>query len=446
MKILTILISSLAWLLAACTTSGSTTPHVSSETPTIAENKNQSPIHTITSHPSLTPYPTLSQTQTSQPSPTFTYTSTPTMAPQLAFGKIHMMDAQHGWAWAMTGRLLRTIDGGKTWIDRTPGGYYSNDGFFLDAQNAWLPVHLLADFNRIGLLRTIDGGQSWVQYPQGPASGLYFVDAQHGWAVSGDIAAGSVFFSLSQTKDGGKTWAPISVKTQESEAGFPPGTIHLCNICNDAFYYDPSRLMIIYGDLGTLEPTGAVRTKVTFDMGNTWQTKNLPLPQGESDALVAPNLPVFFNNNDGLLPVHLLKNNEGSFSEQKMVFYATSDGGASWSQLPNILDSVQWFTSIQVDPSYDIFIICGSSLCASHDMARTWQTLSSNLDFTPTDTHAVSEIDFIDSATGWALVQGNEATSLYQTTDGGLYWVLLSPLLVPAPPPTVTIDTSIPTP
>jgi photosystem II stability/assembly factor-like uncharacterized protein len=360
---------------------------------------------------------------------------------------IHMLNVQDGWAWTMNGQLLHTADGGESWIDRTPAGYQSGDfGFFLDALHAWLPVYL-ADSNRFGLLYTADGGQSWVQYPSSPPSGLHFVNTLDGWAVSADVGAGNVYFSLSQTSDGGKTWAPIPVMPPSLEPGLPPGTIHLCNICNDAFYYDPSRMVIIYGDLGSMEPGGAVRMEVSFDLGKTWQSLNLPLPQGESDALVVPNPPVFFGDGQGILPIHLLKvNQDGSYSMQALVFYATADRGASWSQLPSVLDSTEWFSTIQVDPSGDIFIICGDTLCTSQDMARSWQTLGSNLNFASTDTHSVSNIDFVNSTTGWVLVQENETRSLYQTTNGGLHWRLLSPILVPAAPATVTIDTSIPTP
>jgi photosystem II stability/assembly factor-like uncharacterized protein len=359
---------------------------------------------------------------------------------------IHMLDVQDGWAWTTSFQLLHTTDGGLSWIDRTPTGYQYGDGFFLDAQHAWLSLYL-SESNRFGLLYTDNGGQSWVEYPEAPMSGIHFANTLDGWAVSPDVGAGNVYFTLSQTSDGGKTWAPIPVMPPSPEPGLPPGTIHLCNICNDAFYYDPRRMVIVYGDLGSMEPGGALRMEVSFDLGNTWQSLNLPLPQGETDALVAPAAPVFFGDGQGILPIHLIKMNpDGSLGEQKMVFYATSDGGASWSQLPTLLDSMQWYASVQVDQAGDVFIICGNSLCASHDMARTWQTLSSNLDFTSTDTRSVSEVDFVNSSTGWVLVQENETSSLYQTSDGGLHWELLSPILEPAAPPTVSIDTSIPTP
>ncbi len=404
--------------------------------------------------PQTTPVPTTPATiDTSTPPPTQgskAYTATPppaTQTPVAGFNSLHMTDAQNGWAWDANGRLLHTADGGQTWVDRTPPGYqFTDSGFFLDAQTAWLPVYL-SDNNQFGLLHTADGGQSWLQYPQGPASGLHFADALHGWAVSGDVGAGNVYFSLSQTSDGGKTWAAIPVKPQSPEPGLPPGTIHLCNICNDAFYYDPARMLIAYGDLGSMEPGGALRLQVSFDLGNTWQTIDLPLPAAESAALVAPNPPVFSVGGQGLLPIHLLKTSpDGSFGEQRLVFYATSDGGASWTQLPTLLDGVAAFTPIDVVAAQDAFVICGSSLCASHDGANTWQQVASNFDFTSTDTRAVTSLDFVNGTTGWLLVNENEANNLYATTDGGAHWTQLSPLMAHGAPPSVTIDTTIPTP
>lgn len=407
-----------------------------------------SPNAQTTSSPT-TPYvvnpATLAPTTTTKAVPITSPSPSEVPAPPLAM--IQMVDTQAGWAWSATGRLLNTADGGQTWIDRTPEGYQQTDsGFFLDGQTAWLPVYL-PDSNRFGLLYTADGGESWAEYPQGLASGLHFSDALNGWAVSGDVGAGNVYFYLSQTSDGGKTWAPIPVKPQESESGLPPGTIHLCNICNDAFYYDPGRMIIIYGDLGSMEPRGSVSMEVSFDLGNNWQKETLPLPQAESDALVSPNPPIFYNDRDGLLPVHLVKMNpDGSYGEQRIIFYSTSDGGASWSLLPAKLDDVPLYRSIQVASSQDAFTICGNALCVSHDLARTWQHVTSDLDFSSSDTHSISALDFISDSTGWVLVLKNETTSLYKTIDGGVHWTLMIPLLIPSYPPTVIIDTSIPTP
>jgi photosystem II stability/assembly factor-like uncharacterized protein len=420
------------------------------------QSRQNSPSQTITAQPgTITPSPVQpTETAIAVPPtipPTVTETTTPvpaTAVPAPSFVFIEMIDEQVGWAWSTTGQLLRSADGGSTWMDRTPEGYqppfYS--GFFLDGQTGWMPVYL-QESNRIGLLHTTDGGQDWTEYPFGPGPGIHFADALNGWAVSEDVGAGNIYYTISQTSDGGKTWVPVPVKAPSPEPGLPPGTIHLCNICNDAFYYDPGRMVIVYGDMGSMEPTGFVSMEVSINLGNSWVKQSLPLPKGEADALVAPDPPVFLDNKDGLLPVHLINmNTDGSYNEQNMVFYASQDGGKSWALLSGEVKAVPLFTHIQDDLSQDVFVIGEKNLYVSHDRARTWESVTSVLDLTMSDTRSVTGLNFVNANTGWVLIMENEVTSLYKTGDGGVHWTQLSPLLTPGSPPIVTIDTSIPTP
>jgi photosystem II stability/assembly factor-like uncharacterized protein len=364
-----------------------------------------------------------------------------------------MLDANNGWAWTNSGQMLRTADGGQTWMDRTPGEAVGPEGsFFLDSQTAWQPFLVKAS-SRFGLLHTRDGGQTWTQVsygPQnflGPALILHFTDALNGWAVTGDGGAGSFDYSLSRTQDGGKTWAPIPVKAPTAEAGWLPGTVHICSGCEDSFYYDPERILIVHGDEAAMESTGAVRMQVSFDLGDSWMTRALPLPKDTPDAAVGSAYPTFFSGGNGLMPVQLIKtDNNGNTIYQHLAFYATQDGGANWSLLPGVLDEVSMNPQMQVISPKDIFVLCGSALCASHDGAQTWQQLASNLDLTQTDTRSASAMDFVDAATGWALIQLNENPLLYKTTDGGVTWNQLNPLLAASSPVTVTLDASIPTP
>ena len=137
-------------------------------------------------------------------------TTTPVPAPPIT--NLKMINADTGWAWTNSTRLLHTTDGGNTWADRTPEGQIQPDGFFpLDGKTAWLTI-FLEDSSRFGLLQTTDGGVSWTEYPFGPPMGLHFADALNGWAESGDAGAGNIYYSLSETHDGGKTWAPIPVR------------------------------------------------------------------------------------------------------------------------------------------------------------------------------------------------------------------------------------------
>ena len=378
--------------------------------------------------------------------------STPTSAPRIL--ALNMLDVNNGWAWAGSARLLYTSDGGMTWIDRTP----ENPKFMpfwpiasLDANDVWMPISF-NDNNGPGLLHTTDGGQTWTEYPNGPLSGpttsLHFADALNGWAETADVGAGNLYITLSETNDGGKTWEPIPVTPPNPETGLPPGTVHLCNICAYGFYYDPRHMVTVSGDMGSMEPSGFVSLQTSFDLGKTWQAQKLPLPNGKTDALVGPSRTVFFDSENGILFVHLIKiSKDGSYTYQGLAFYTSHDGGASWSLLPNTLDDVAAFEPpAQVISSQDIFILCGSSLCVSHDGAQSWKSLASNLDFTQNDQRYVSQIDFVNANTGWVLIRNNEATALYKSSNGGQTWVQLTPLLVSSAPVTVSVDTNIPTP
>jgi len=367
--------------------------------------------------------------------------------PAPAIAGLQMLDATNGWAWTSSNHLLRTTNGGQTWADRTPEGQVWLYGFFsLDPQNAWLPV-FLPDSNRFGMLHTADGGLTWTQYPYGPASNLHFTNTTNGWAKDTSVGAGNMFITLSETQDGGATWTHTPITPPQPEYGFPPGTLHLCSMCNDSFYYDPVRMVIISGDMATMQPGGSVRMQISFDLGKNWQSQNLPLPKEEMDALVSPDQAVFFDNNNGLLPVHLIKtNSDGSYMYQRLALYRTQDGGANWSLLPGVLDNAAPYTPMQIVSMNDIIVLCGNALCATHNGAQTWQTITSKLDFTQTDKRQLTSLDFIDANTGWVLLSEDDLTTLYKTVDGGATWTQIKPLLAASTPPTTVIDDSIPTP
>jgi photosystem II stability/assembly factor-like uncharacterized protein len=350
---------------------------------------------------------------------------------------------------------LRTNDGGQSWIDRSAGiGSAASEplaGFYLDSQTAWQPINFQTN-NQVGLLQTVDGGQTWnlISYgPQnapGPGYAPHFTDALNGWAESAGVGAGNIYFILFSTQDGGKTWATIPAKGPTQETGLPPGMIHLCNICEDSLYYDPARLLIVHGDEGSMQSSGAVRLDVSFDLGNTWRSQNLPLPANAADAIVGHSSATFFNGGKGILSVTLTKMDaSGNIMDKLLAFYATQDGGASWSLAPGVLDQVGTFPMVQVISPDDIFALCGASLCASQDGSQTWQKLAANLDFSQSDNRTILALDFVDARTGWVLIMQNDTSQLYQTTDGGMSWKQLNPRLAASTPVKVDL-TSLPTP
>lgn len=367
---------------------------------------------------------------------------TETSAPGLpiAIYQIQMMDTVNGWGWASkadaTFQLLRTQDGGTTWFDVSPQASALNPytSFFLDAQTAWIALYdPVANTNT--LLRTTDSGKTWVSMPQKDVqnASYQFTTPNDGVAETAGLGAGNLYLNLYQTSDGGTTWSSILVMAPTPEPSLPPGTVHLCNICGDSLYYDPARIVVTYGDLAN-DPAGVVNLSISTDLGQHWNDLKLPLPdQKYADGMQAPLSPVFFGA-DGLLPVSIMKYGaDNSIAYKVLTMYVTHDGGQSWNLAPAILENDKlMFDSVQILSMQDAFVRCGRNLCATHDGAQTWLTLPDSLNFDSTvgAPDYVSQFQFINSSSGWAVSGENTATILWKTTNGGATWMQLTPVLV----------------
>jgi photosystem II stability/assembly factor-like uncharacterized protein len=403
-------------LLAACSRSASLTP-------------TATPL-------SITPLP---PTLTAPPP-----TATPVPLPVSGLTELHMQDASRGWAWASKSDnsflLLTTADGGLTWKDVTPPNLpvVSFGSFFLDADTAWVQL-FDSGKNTSGLARTTNGGRTWTELssslqPQGfPVANptIFFRSPTDGWAETADVGAGNVLFRDFKTGDGGVTWSVIPIISPIIDTGQPTGTVHLCSICGDALYYDPSRVIITYGDMAT-GPGGAVRLAVSTDLGQTWKNQKLPLPSGQyAGYLIAPQAPTFFGQNDGLMPVQMTANN-ANFAPTTLAVYVTHDGGQTWSAGTGLAENVSPYDRADFVSLQDGFTRCGIDLCATHDGAQTWKTLHSSLNFsTNSNTDYVFHFDFVSATTGWAITTDGTVATLWKTVDGGTSWTKLAPTLVP---------------
>ena len=140
-----------------------------------------------------------------------------------------MIDAEVGWGIAyaaaeQAAAIWRTTDGGESWADATPAGITLPTGpfpgmlesVFLDGDRAWFAFPIEGDYQSPDIesffWHTQNGGRTWDQialpaWDGGAAVFFQFIDDQHGWFMTANYAgAGSSWFLLSRTQDGGLGW------------------------------------------------------------------------------------------------------------------------------------------------------------------------------------------------------------------------------------------------
>jgi len=152
---------------------------------------------------------------------------TPVHRPDEYVYDVSFVDEEHGWVGftdpaAARGRLVRTVDGGRTWLPTnwTASVHHSAGSQiwldFVDDRVGWASDYV-AGAGAGGIFRTGDGGATWSDYTDLPAPGpIMFQNREHGWL------AGWTFWGstgpLYETLDGGGTWNERSVRRPDGPA------------------------------------------------------------------------------------------------------------------------------------------------------------------------------------------------------------------------------------
>jgi photosystem II stability/assembly factor-like uncharacterized protein len=379
----------------------------------------------ITNGPTVavpTPGPASADTQipssTDIPSPSLPVLSSPALV------RIDFQDENNGWGIAVNdnGYILRTVDGGSTWLNATPPGIgpigFSTILTVLNAHIAWALVPS-ADFFSGTLFQTSDGGVTWNSNPVPFGGGfLQFLDANTGRLLADRGAgAGSEAVEIFQTSDGGTTW--VSVFHNDPGQPGSSDSLPLGGIKNGMTFLNASTGWVT----GSIPKDGDVYLYVTRDGGISWSQQRVPLPAGYPAYQYMPQAPVFFGK-DGFLPLTIYKPDATVFT-----VYITHDGGLTWIGDPTDVHKV-------IQPGLPAFADAmhtwswdgGTVLFITTDGAQTWEDAATTLDLGG----RLSRLEFVPAPegrfAGWALTRLDEAghSQLYHTTDG-FNWTLLNP-------------------
>jgi photosystem II stability/assembly factor-like uncharacterized protein len=338
---------------------------------------------------------------------------------------MQLISATQGWV--LTDKhFLVTNDGGGHWTDMklpqsVPASTIEN-AFFLDAVHGWA-VAAEAQQASLVLFTTSDGGKTWSTLRIAPLDtdddvssdnvSISFVDAQHGWVMvplisSSNLSRGVLF----QTTNGGTSWNKLSIPI-----GAP------------IRFTTPSEGWLAGGAAGD-------KLYATHDGGQTWQPEEVSPPTVDSTSQPTYDLPTFQNSQDGVLPVTFAGPKHSGIS-----FYATHDGGQSWSLTTSVtslteLDPGQRLPAKVIDTSHWAVTLPKGKLHTTTDSGKNWQaTQTSSLPA------GIVELNFVTSTVGWARTtvgtcaqfktQCSTQTAVLTTSDGGATWKPLLSLTTP---------------
>jgi photosystem II stability/assembly factor-like uncharacterized protein len=315
-------------------------------------------------------------------------------------------DAMNGWIVGGNGSLLRTTDGGQTWmsqanilrttpflglsivfLDGQTGVVSMNNGLMLrttDAGFSWellprtaltlqklrkAPDGSLWGVGSLGAIaRSTDAGSHWERMTTGITTVVYdiaFPDAQTAVAVCG---GGTILRST----DGGQSWTTISAPYQ-----LDISTVEFRDARNGVALQKPKYLLR------------------TTDGGATWTDTSFAVNELHDIR--------FADADHGWL----VSNSAGSV-------FRTTDGGASWEfievQQPR---RVTFYAAYSTDPQHALLLGNGGAMFTTSDGGATWTQHGTA--FTRQHLHGVTALD---DSTAWVFGDG----SAFFTNDAGRSW------------------------
>ena len=363
-----------------------------------------------------------------------------------------MTDRQNGWAenvatlfetndWIFEQHaILRTTNGGASWKAVLYASPHDSIASFIDDDTAWVAA-VYDESTNVSVLQTSDGGQSWgrlelaVPYAveacelsvPTPYQARLLLMPDHGMNSMPGYLYGfseeAEWQQINSTADMDKLW--------NDPDGTQPGFA-------DRHPYLMSGGPIIFRDLTNAWLLGQLTTTTrrflffTRDGGATWQEQKFDPPPAFHDGSMVPGgLPQFFGG-DGIVETDFVPY-DGKYINFSTIFYQTHDGGTTWQPTtPVKFHGVYSFVSAKTgwiwspEPQGSNSTASGKgTLYRTDDGGNTWEpvTMGKILENYLTHGERLVQLDFVDNAYGWAVVQDwRNHTQLLNTTNGGETW------------------------
>jgi photosystem II stability/assembly factor-like uncharacterized protein len=339
--------------------------------------------------------------------------------------------------------LAHTADGARTWTDVTPSaarpmlaGLYSYQALDpVDGERAYLAVTVgsadgdATSVNPTGIFATADGGRTWSETAMFKAAGdvtrLTFVNAQDGWLLMDEyFGAAPQPVWLYRTVDGGRHWSPATTTSPSSRAYGSNGFCHAM----DLTFRSASTGWL------TVDCRAQTSVMVSHDGGSTWAPQALPLPSGDLLGNPATMTGPQFAGGTGFLTV--APASPAAPPALPPTVLVSRDLGQRWRSLALPVGAGQYPQISFFTPTDGVLVAAGSQealgtvFYTTTDGGQTWTPV-------PQGTHFAqlgATIDFTSPQTGFEWTssgdtQGSAPPSVSVTTDSGHTWRSFTPKL-----------------
>ena len=335
---------------------------------------------------------------------------------------LHFIDDNTGWAVGQFLSIIKTTDGGNTWVSQQVSGSMAQltGVYFTDSHNGWA-VGSRKTYN------TSDGGTNWnIESSEDLLNDVFFSDDFTGWMVgqSESSATGVVY----KTTNGGVNWDPTVVGTAQDNTIF------------ESVQFLDNNTGWIVGRKGQNNPPDEYQYGVIYETTNGGQSWTLIYEQQNnpfnkiyfttaSNGWILSNNGLITTTNGGNswnIDTNIIAYGIG-FADQLTgwitgsggIVQKTTDGGENWSLYTDPITQ-SFIRDIEfIDESNGIAV--GRSegvILRTIDGGDNWTVQHSNPE------HVLFDVAFIDENNAWAV--GSNALIMY-SDDGGVNWEMRVP-------------------
>ena len=272
---------------------------------------------------------------------------------------VSAVNARVAWASGADSKVLRTTDGGSTWVQLkvTSDKVDFRDIDAIDSQTAY--VLSIGNGPASRIYKATDAGATWTlqfenEDPKAFFDAMSFWDADHG-IVIGDSIDGQ--FCILMTDNGGQFWRRVPANS------LPPALEN-----EGAFAASGTNIAVVSGTHAWIGTGAAQKTRVlrTTDRGSSWKISETPLSAGSSAGIFSI---AFRDAKHGIIVGGDYKKETAALDNLAV----TSNGGVTWT----LVKGLSGFRSVvaYVPGSKTVVAVGPTGADYSDDDGRHWKSI-----------------------------------------------------------------------